>query len=188
MNFFNKVFLSCVLSLFSCFLNAQTKKDSITEDYIDTNRLRYEDRVYKSNIKTVLLYNSTFILSPPLIDIQTGEQLQLTFDDLDGDYKSYWYTLVHCDAMWKPSDLMPQEYLTNFPEEQITGFVYSSGTMQKYTHYSWTFPNNNIKINKSGNYILKVYLDNNKDKLVLTRRFMVYSSLVTVTGNVHQGA
>jgi hypothetical protein len=171
---------------FSLPLLAQDKKTE--EDYIDTNRLRYEDRVYMPSIKSVLLHGAGFVLAPAQIDFDAGEQLELDFDDLDNDYKSYWYTLVHCDALWKPSDLMPMEYLTGFQEEQITNFVYSAGTMQKYTHYKWIFPNSNIKINKTGNYLLKVYLDNKKEKLAFTRRFMVFSNKVTITGNVHQGA
>ena len=192
MNFSIRYFLSYFLLLIFPLLGgagvglAQDKKNQPEEDYVVTNGIRYEDRVYTPNIKSILLHGTGFILAPPQIDLDGGEQLEFSFDDLDGDNKYYWYTLIHCDALWKPSDLMPQEYLTNFMEEQITNFSFSSGTMQKYTHYTWIFPSNNIKINKTGNYILKVYLDGNKDKLVLTKRFMVYSNKVTVTGNVHQ--
>jgi hypothetical protein len=180
--------ISLLLLLFSCCINAQDKKKQADEEYIDTNALRYEDRVYKPTIKSVLIHGAGFVLAPAQIDLDAGEQIEFSFDDLEGDQKNYWYTVVHCDALWKPSDLLPQEYLSNFLEEQIYNFVFSSGTMQKYTHYKWSFPSNNIKITKSGNYLLKVYLDGNKEKLVLTRRFMVYSNKVTVTGNAHQGA
>ena len=148
MNFSFRYSFSYLLLLLSCFAKAQDNKYKVEEDYIDTNRIRYEDRVYTPNIKSVLLHGAGFILAPAQIDLDGGEQVELSFDDLDGDNKNYWYTLVHCDAMWKPSDLMPQEYLSNFQEEQITNFSFSQGTMQKYTHYKWVFPSNNIKINK----------------------------------------
>lgn len=180
----NILFCACLAMCF--FASAQDKKTD--EDYVSSDQIRYEDWVYKPNIKSVLLYEVSWELSPPLIDMETGQQLQLQFDDLDGDNKNYWYTVIHCDAMWKPSDLMQQEYLNGFFEEQITNYNYSQGTLQKYTHYKWTFPNNNIKIGKSGNYILKVYTDTERDKPVLTRRFMVFSNKVTVVGNVHQAA
>jgi hypothetical protein len=186
-SFFRYLF-SFLFFVLSCSVFAQDKKNQADEEYIDTNRIRYEDRVYVPNIKSVLIHGAGFILAPAQMDLDGGEQIEFSFDDLDGDNKTYWYTVVHCDALWKPSDLMPQEYLGNYMEEQINNFAFSSGTMQKYTHYNWVFPNNNIKISKSGNYILKVYLNGNKAKPVLTRRFMVYSNKVTVTGNVHQGA
>lgn len=172
------------------FLQAkgQDKKKTDDEDYVGGFQLHYEDWVYKPNIKSVQLHEISWELSPPLIDFDSGQQLEISFDDLDGDNKNYWYTVVHCDAMWQPSDLMKQEYLNTFFEEQITNYAYSSGTMQKYTHYKWVFPNNNIKITKTGNYLLKVYTDTDKEKPVLTRRFMVFSSKVSVVGNVHQAA
>jgi len=183
-----RIAATIVLALFSFSLSAQDKKKTEEEDYVSSNQIRYEDWVYKPNIKSVQLHEVSWELSPPLIDFETGQQLELSFDDLDGDNKNYWYTVIHCDALWKPSDLMAQEYLNSFQEEQITNFNYSQGTLQKYTHYKWVFPNNNIKLTKSGNYIVKVYTDIEKDKPVLTRRFMVFTNKVSVAGNVHQAA
>ncbi|HEX7412667.1 MAG TPA: type IX secretion system plug protein domain-containing protein, partial [Bacteroidia bacterium] len=121
-------------------------------------------------------------------DFEGGQQLSLSFDDLDGDTKTYYYTLIHCDALWKPSDLVPQEYLSNFVEEQISTFTFSQGTVQRYTHYVWSFPNANMRISKTGNYLLKVYLVGAKDKPVFTRRLIVYSSKVSIKANIHQAA
>jgi len=180
--------VTILLIAISFNLSAQDKKKTDDEDYVNSNQVRYEDWVYKPTIKSVLLHEVSWELSPPLIDFESGQQLQLSFDDMEGDNKNYWYTVIHCDALWKPSDLMPQEYLNSFQEEQITNFNYSQGTMQKYTHYKWVFPNNNMKLTKSGNYIVKVYTDTDKDKPVLTRRFMVFSNKVTVNGNAHQAA
>jgi hypothetical protein len=177
-----------ILLAVSFSLAAQDKKKTDEEDYVSSNQLRYEDWVYKPNIKSVLLHEISWELSPPLVDFDMGQQLELSFDDLDGDNKNYWYTVIHCDALWKPSDLMPQEYLNSYVEEQITNYAYSAGTLQKYTHYKWVFPNSNIKLTKTGNYIVKVYTAEEKDKPVLTRRFMVFSNKVTITGNVHQAA
>src|ERR1700756_4258986 len=145
MNFLKRYFFSFLFFLI-CFCSfAQEKKNQPEEDYVDTTRiLRFEDRVYVPNIKSVLLHGAGFVLAPAQIDLDAGEQLEFSFDDLAGDNKNYWYTVVHCDALWKPSDLMPQEYLSNFMEEQITNYSYSAGTMQKYTHYKWVFPSNNI--------------------------------------------
>jgi type 9 secretion system plug protein len=164
------------------------KSDSAAEEYVITNQLRYEDWVYVPNIKSVLLYESSFLLSSPVIDIDGGQQVTLSFDDLDADNKPYYYTLVHCDASWKPTDLMQQEYLSNFFEEPITTYTFSGGTTQRYTHYTWSFPNNNIRISKTGNYLFKMYVNGAKDKPVLTRRLMVYSAKVAIKANIHQAA
>lgn len=119
-----KHLLSCFF--FFCFLLNSvftfSQIDTTKDEYVNTYQLRYEDWVYVPNIKSVLLYESSFLLSSPIIDFDGGQQLTLTFDDLDGETKPYYYTLIHCDAAWKPSDLMQQEYLTNYFEEQINTY------------------------------------------------------------------
>ncbi len=162
------------------------KKTQTDEEYVNSNQLRYEDWTYVSNIKSILLYESSFKLSSPIIDLNAGQTLTLNFDDLDADNKTYAYTLIHCDASWKPSDMLQQEYLNPYFEEQIFGSTFSAATTQHYTHYVWSFPNNNIKPTKTGNYILKVYISGTKDKPVFTRRFMVYTNKVSVKANIHR--
>lgn len=169
------------------FIKSFAQKDT-TEEYVNTSPLRYEDWNYTGNIKSVMLHEASFLLGPPVINFESGQQLELIFDDLDGDTKTYAYTLIHCDANWKPSDMVQAEYLGNFFEEQIYNYTFSSGTSQKYTHYQWAFPNNNMRISKTGNYLLKVYANGMKDRPAFTRRFMVYSKKVNITANIHQAA
>ncbi len=156
------------------------------DEYVNENQLRYDDYVYKPNIKTAQLYESTWEYSAPLIKFNAGEQLLLSFDDIDADQKQYSLSVVHCDAKWNPSDLMQSEFLQGFYDLNIINFNFSINTLQKYTHYSILFPTQNMILSKSGNYIVYVYQDGDKKNLVLTRRFMVYDEKVSVTGNIQQ--
>jgi len=168
------------------------KKETVKEnnqiangDYYKKNFFRYEDFTYNDNIKTILLYKDGFELAPPLIQLGTEEKLKLSFDDLSGELQSYKYTIIHCDANWTPSDLMPAEYIDGFTDDNISTYSSSFNTLQKYYHYELTFPTENLRPTKSGNYILKVYKDEDTDEnLVFTRRFMIFDQTVTVTGNV----
>lgn len=148
--------------------------------------LRYEDFIYKKNIHTVKLHEQSWELSPPLIRLNSDQRLQLSFDDLDGDLKNYSYTIIHCNYDWQPSDLIYSEYIDGFTENYINGYQYSFNTLQRYTNYSVVFPNDNIRITKTGNYLLKVYLDSDPENLVLTKRFMVFDERVTVKARVNQ--
>lgn len=156
------------------------------DDYGSDNSLRYEDYIYKPNIRTVQLYESSWEFAQPLLKFNSGEQLQLSFDDLDADKKQYSMTVVHCDAKWNPSDLMVQEYLNGFYDLNLLNFSFSVNTLQKYTHYSILFPTQNMQLTKSGNYVMYVYQDGDKSKLVLSRRFMVIDEKVSVIGNIKQ--
>jgi hypothetical protein len=156
------------------------------DDYVNDDQLRYEDYIYKPNIKTVQLHELSWEFSLPLIKHNAGEQLKLSFDDLDGDQKQYSLTLVHCDAKWNPSDLMISEYIQGFFDLNLLNFNFSINTLQKYTHYSIVFPTANMQLTKSGNYIVYVYLNGDKNKPVISRRFMVYDEKVSVIGNIRQ--
>ena len=144
----------------------------------------YNNQVFRPEIKSVEFYNTKKNPSFPLIRLNSGEQLELAFDDLRGGSRIYYYTLEHCDDNWNSSNLSPIEYLQSFTEDQIRDYNYSSSTLQKYTHYDIKFPNDNIKPKLSGNYILKVYEDNDPSKMVLTQRFYVVDSKVSVMAEV----
>lgn len=167
---------------FFAFLSVFSQED----DYVNDDQLRYEDYIYKPYIKTVQLHETSWEFSLPLIKFNSGEQLQLSFDDMDADKKQYSLTFVHCDAKWNPSDLMISEYIQGFFDLNLLNFNFSVNTLQKYTHYSIVFPTSNMQLTKSGNYIVYVYLDGDKNKPVLSRRFMVYDEKVSVIGNIRQ--
>jgi hypothetical protein len=155
------------------------------DGYYSSRFIRNDNSVYRSNIQTVLLYKEGFELSPPIIELVSAEKLVLSFDDLDADYKQYRYTFIHCDAFWNKSDLQPMEYLNGYFDDFIEDYKYSFNTTVPYVNYVVTFPNEDIRITKSGNYILKVYLDSDDDKnVVLTRRFMVYEPQVSVEARI----
>ncbi len=156
-----------------------------TIEYYAENTLRYDDRAYIPTIATVILSPDVASMLPPIIMLNSEEKLFLSFDDLEGDYKSLWYTVIHCSAEWEPSNASVGDFIDGFPEQQISSYSFSRNTIQRYTHYESQFPNDQFKLLLSGNYLLKVYQDNDPEKLILTRRFMIYGNKVNLTGDVH---
>ena len=154
--------------------------DYFTQDYI-----RHKDFVYKNNIKSVELYREGWEMSPPVVGLKSGQQFILSFDDLDAYVKDYRFTIIHCDAMWQPSEIAKSEYIRGFYEDEITDYAFSFNTLIVYTNYRLSFPTDYMGYTKSGNYILKIYEDEDLDSnVVLTRRFMVTDQKVTISGEV----
>ncbi|HEY4798928.1 MAG TPA: DUF5103 domain-containing protein [Bacteroidia bacterium] len=155
--------------------------------FYDSNFLRYEDFIYRKNIKTIQLQRADYEFSAPVIQLGSAEQLKLSFDDLDADSKNYRFTIIHCDANWNPTDhIMQSEYISGFFDDNIVDYQYGSNTIQRYVHYELLFPTENLKPTKCGNYLLKVFLDYDQNNLVLTKRFMVLDDRVQIIPDLHR--
>ncbi len=146
-----------------------------------SNDLKNYDHVYVDNIKSVKFHIDGLFLSYPILELNSDNQLRFSFDDLDADNKNYVYSFIHCDRDWQPSQLSEMEYLDGFSEEQFQDYRFSFKTIKAYTHYELRFPNNYVKLKKSGNYLLVVSDYGRQKAPIITRRFVVVESRVRIT-------
>ena len=107
-----------------------------------------------------------------------GEVLELSFDDLDADSKEYHYKIEHMTYNWEPSSLVVNQYIDGFEQMEILDVTNSFNTLQAYTHYSVSIPNQNTRITKSGNYLVSI-IDEDYN-VVFTRKCIFYEDLTTV--------
>ncbi len=140
-----------------------------------------KDLVYDENIQTVLLHPPGDQLAPPVIRLNTTDKLRLSFDDLSPESYQFKYTIIHCTDDWQTSNLDQMDYIDGFFEEDIINYQFSLNAIPPYVHYNVSLPSKDMKIKLSGNYILKVYLDNPDDEnVIFTRRFFVIEPLVQI--------
>jgi hypothetical protein len=144
------------------------------------------DTVYKPNIATVRLHLSGDQLSLPVYNLNGNDQLELHFDDLEGGVKNYYYTFLLCDYDWKPANISSFDYLRGFSQQRISTYRFSSIALTRYTHYQAILPDRNMIPTRSGNYMLKVFLDGDTSKLVCTKRLLVVASKSIISGQVAQ--
>ncbi len=159
----NKLFL--LLSL--CFFFQETNSQ---ENYIYTNKL------FSENIKTLQVYQEGWELSYPIININSNNSIVVAFDELSKDVKDFSYKIIHCNSNWESSEMSETEYIDGFSENTIDKYEYSFNTFIDYTHYKINIPNDNLRLTKSGNYVLKVYDNFDEEDIILTARFSVYES------------
>ncbi len=147
----------------------------------------YEDGVYRDYIKTVRLHVNGLALSQPIAALGSTNSLFLSFDELDGQGTIYYYTVLHCDRYWRPSESITQfDYLQGYREGEIRDYDISSGTIQNYLHYYLTLPNDEVNWSLSGNYLLVVYERGLENDPILTRRFMVTENAVSFTTSIRR--
>lgn len=140
------------------------------------------DVVEPDYIKTVIIQPLRPEAYVPIIQLR--ESFIVSFDDLEADQKYYYYKIQHYDFDWQPSGLSDREFIDGYSEDRIRDYENSFNTLQFFTHYSVTFPNKLTKFKISGNY--KIIIFDEYDKVVFTRRFVIYESQVSVGITVHR--
>jgi len=134
------------------------------------------------NMKSIVLKPNKINTYAPIIKL--GESFSLSFDDINGNENIYSYRIEHCDYNWNKSNLVSTDYMTGFAKDRIRNYENSFNTLQYYTHYELTFPNQNNKIKKSGNYI--IYILDEQDQVLFSRRFIIYQPKVLVGVTAHR--
>ena len=142
------------------------------------------DSVYSPNIKTVILGKQGVQMSLPIIQLGSNERLMLRFDELGDNSNYYRYRIDHCTHDWQISDISVSDYMDGFEDGAIDNQQFSFTTIEHYTNYWQTIPNDMSSFAASGNYLLTVYLQSDPDSIVFTRRFKVYEPMTTVEASV----
>ncbi len=157
-----------------------------TADYYSADYLRNDNHIYQNYIKSVEFSQIGFDIADPIIPLNSDQQFKVSFDDMQGSFKQYYYQIQHCTANWEKSEIWTNEYLEGMEEGQVEKFESSFNTRTSYTHYEFEFPNDRFMIKKSGNYILRTYSRDQKgnETDIFTRRFMVVDPKVTVSATV----
>lgn len=154
------------------------QQSSISKQLVFDN-YDYEDIIGNSRIYPVE-NGQIKELENPIVSLNEADQLVLTFDILSDQFENLSARVVHCNRDWNKSVLRDMEFLNEINNYRITDFSYSVNTVQPYINYT-------LSINKpklSGNYILVVFRRANPDDIILSRKFIVVDSKVSIDHTV----
>lgn len=148
--------------LFSSILSAfaQIAKESTKVDFI----------------KSIHFLSNDQLQQIPLI--RQNETFTLVFDDLLAQDNDYYYRIKYYNKDWTPSDLFQNQYLEGFDNQRIENFNSSFGTLQRFTNYKLTLPNESTRFIASGNYMVEIY--DAYDELMFARKFLIYEEKAQV--------
>lgn len=139
--------------------------------------------IFDPKFRTITTDVSGNRLAPPVITLGSADQLHIGFDCMSEDREFLRYSIYHCNSRWEPSNLVDAEVFDGFNYADITDYAFSRATSTHYVHYSITLPNADFQFRISGNYLLKVYPENDPEKTLLQVRFMVSEGAVGIRGN-----
>ena len=137
--------------------------------------------VFDERIKSLQVRLDGNDFAAPVVVLGSSDRIRIDFDHLAEDREYFRYSLQHCDARWQPSGLVDSEFLDGFNEGSIEDYGYSQATVVHYVHYSLTIPNEEVAPTISGNYLLRIYRENEPDEPLLQCRFMVSEQTVPVS-------
>lgn len=144
------------------------------------------DHVFRGQIGAIKLIRTGDPYSYPIIRLNSADELTLTFDDLESGVKNYYYTYQLCNADWTPVNLSAFDYIRGFQNTRINNYRNSSIAFTRYTNYQAKVPERNSVPSRSGNYLLKVFLNSDTTQLVFTKRFLVVDAKTSVGVQVMQ--
>ena len=130
----------------------------------------FSSAIFGQDIRSIQLFNPQTNDETAVIGF--GERLVLKFDDLTNSSTVYRYTIKHFDRNWQDDGLFFTEYANGSLNALLDQFQYSFNSLQPYTNYTLTFPNDKIQPKISGNFELVVYKDSPSQPL-FTKRFCV---------------
>lgn len=156
------------------FIKSENQKKVINE---------IRDSIYDNDIHTVILHKTGWIFSLPIIKFNSDETLNLSFDDFNQEVKKFKFTYQICDAYWQELKTPIYQYIEGFAEDYLNHYKLSFNTIQNYIHYELQFPNSTMKITKSGNYLLKIYIDESENPIIV-KRFMVLENTINIDAKI----
>ena len=144
------------------------------------------NEILDKNIASLQVVANNDWLSLPIINLNSNDFVNISFDDLTHEYHRYCYKIEHCESNWQTSSsLFESDYIDGFAlGNTIDDVQESTNTVQLYTHYNISFPNNKCRPKISGNYRVTIYDENDEKHVVCRAYFMIVEPSMGVHLNV----
>lgn len=133
----------------------------------------WTDHIFDPRIKTVKCTQASLDAPLAISALQGGVAIDLEFDDLNPDARALRYSIVPCNWDWTSASLNTYDCIDGFADNTLNNYQRSFNTETPYTHYTVSFPNEQCKFKKSGNYIIQIK-DVESSNILLTKRLLIF--------------
>lgn len=141
-------------------------------------------RIYHPAFKSLQVEVEGRRMMPPVISLNSDDRILISFDEIADERRYMRYELIHCDASWRPEGLVDSEFLDGFNQGDVDDFDYSRATTIHYVNYRIAIPNAQMRPLISGNYLVRVYPEDDPETTLLTARFSISEDSMTISGDV----
>ena len=141
--------------------------------------------VNSEDVHAIILEKKGAQGSLPAIELASGEQLELSFDLLEFDSRTLTVEFAHHTKDWNTSPLAPDSYIDGLQRIYLPFGRVSVSRQPSYRSYTYTFPDDQFRFTKSGNYTLRV-TDHDTGFLLFSLPFFIYENEGSVTGSAER--
>lgn len=163
--------INLIISIIAILCQIQANAQTLTDTHT-----RIFDKSFKS-LRASVVGND---YATPVIKFGSTDKIKIEFDQLSPEMQYLRYSVVHCDANWQPSQLVDSECTDGFNEANVENYSFSSATFAHYVHYDITIPNDDMNFLVSGNYLLKVYPEEDSETTYLQVRFSLSEDCIDI--------
>ncbi|MDR1591589.1 MAG: DUF5103 domain-containing protein [Prevotellaceae bacterium] len=143
----------------------------------------WQTQIFSRQVHTLLVVPENDHMGAPVISLNGEQRIVVSFDETGYGIKDYYYTVIHCNADWTPSLLLPSEAISGFSAGRFSGEL-SQNTTTLYANYQTTFPNDDIAFRVSGNYAVLIAEDNDFNHPAAVACFSVVEPTVTIQARI----
>lgn len=129
-------------------------------------------------VRTAQLYRGSDETALPVINLNSSNRLTLEFDLVRSEGRPLTVYFYHANQQWT-RDLSPNEYLRSYERDDMLDYTSSRSTEVPYVHYEYTFPNDDIGFELSGNYVLRVTEQGSENEVLFERAFFVSENAIS---------
>lgn len=124
------------------------------------------------DVRTIQLYRGEDERQLPVTSLQGGDPLTLEFDLMEKQGRPLSISFHHADRRWQ-RDLSASEAMESFQDDNLVDYRASRGTDVPYVHYTYRFPNDDIRFRVSGNFVVRVTERGRRDSVLFEKAFFV---------------
>lgn len=121
--------------------------------------------------------------SAPIIRLDSSQRLVLRFDMIESGTRQFKVSITHHNPDWSRSPLPPEFYMDGFTEAFFGGGRPSISQRPAYRQYEYVFPNNQLSIRESGNYMIRIE-DYESGDVIISLPFFVHENAGEIRSSV----
>ena len=182
-NIFSLKFVLIGLVPFLCTCITQQKKQNNNDYYViptqkeekveEIEDLFYKQEILSEDLKSLTFSTRSLILAEPCYNLGSGNPIDIKFDLLRNNPETIQYELIHCDRNWNKSYISSMDAIDGFDVNYIENQNISYGSVEQYINYGFQLPNENTNFLISGNFIIKIYVEGEKEYPLAIIKFFV---------------